>query len=347
MIPGHDEPTISRIAAEYAHASMPWYVGYSGGKDSSAVLKLIFLALARLSRKSVPITVVYADTGVQIPPARELALSSLTAYEAECAAHGVPLSVAVVSPQLRDRYLVKVIGRGYPPPTNKFRWCTRRLLTDPVNRFFRGSFSGGGLLLLGVRRGESAARRQTIARHCSGDHEYLQQDREKGLAIYAPIVRYSTEEVWSTLLDNSVPRSIDGETLLALYEQGSGRSRTSDGPRSAPMIGGRFGCWTCTVVRRDHTLAALVSNGCRALGPLLEFRDWLALMRHDPQYRCERRRNGAPGPGPLTLRARSVALERLICAEQESGIELLTADEVSLIGRLWEEDINSPAYREG
>jgi len=347
MIPKHDEPTISRIAAEYARASMPWYVGYSGGKDSSAVLKLVFLALARLSRRTVPITVVYADTGVQIPPARGLTLSFLRAYEAECTAHGVPVSVAVVSPQLRDRYLVKVVGRGYPPPTNKFRWCTRRLLTDPVKRFFRDSDSGDGLLLLGVRRGESAARGQTIARYGSGEYQYLRQERERGLPIYAPIVSYSTEEVWSTLLDNPVPRSIDGEALLGLYEQGSGRPRPSDEPSSAPAIGGRFGCWTCTVVRRDHTLAALASAGYPALRPLLEFRDWLAAMRDHPQFRCERRRNGAPGPGPLTLRARSEALQRLIRAEQEAGIQLLSPDEASLIGQLWEEDINSPAYREG
>jgi DNA sulfur modification protein DndC len=333
------------MASEYLGASVPWYVAYSGGKDSSAVLKLLFIALADLPTKNTPITVVYVDTGVHIPPARALALSSLRAYQAECGGHGIPLSVAVVRPKLRDGYLVKVLGRGYPPPTNKFRWCTRRLLTDPVNRFFRDSDIGCGLLLLGVRRGESASRERTIAHYSSSDHEYLRQDREHGLPIYAPIVDYSTEEVWSSLLDNPIPRSIDGDTLLALYGHDSGQSASGQG--SSPSdVRGRFGCWTCTVVRRDRVMGRLVSNGYPALLPLLKYRDWLAAMRDMPQYRCQVRRNGAAGPGPLTLHARRVALNKLLAAQQQAGVQLLTADEARLIERLWQEDMNSASYRE-
>ena len=346
MTPKHNDPTISVIAAEYARANTPWYVGYSGGKDSSAVLTLLFIALAGLSTKSTPITILYVDTGVEMPPVRDLAVSFLNAYQTECTSRGIPLSVAVVSPPLADRYLVKVIGRGYPPPTNKFRWCTRRLRTNPVNHFFRDSGAESGVLLLGVRRGESATRDRTIARYSSPNDDYLRQDRERGLLIFAPIIHYSTEEVWATLLENPVPRSIDAEALFALYQHASGESPIIQEPSAPPHGRGRFGCWTCTVVRRDHTLAALASNGYPALLPLLEFRNWLAAMRDDPQYRCESRRNGAPGPGPLTLRARSVALEKLISAEQEAGIQLVSPDEASLIDRLWEEDINSPGYRE-
>ena len=347
MIPKRNHPTISLIAAEYTQANTPWYVGYSGGKDSSTVLKLLFLAVAGLSTTGPPITIVYADSGVQIPPMRDLALSVLDAFEAECAVHQIPLSVAVVLPLLADRYLVKVIGRGYPPPTNKFRWCTRRLLTNPVNRFFRESGAERGILLLGLRRGESASRGLAIGRYSSPNHGYLRQERERGLFIFAPIIEYSTEDVWATLFGNPVPRSIDAEKLFGLYKDASGEVPTFQAPSSVPHGPGRFGCWTCTVVHKDHTLASLASNGYPALVPLLEFRDWLAAMRDDPQYRCDRRRNGAPGPGPLTLRARSEALQRLIRAEQEAGIQLLSPDEASLIGRLWEEDINSPAYREG
>lgn len=347
MTPKHNDPTISLISAEYARAKAPWYVGYSGGKDSSAVLKLLYMAVAGLSRKSTQITIVYAETGVQMPPVRDLALSFLNAYQTECTSRGIPLSFAVVSPPLADRYLVKVIGRGYPPPTNKFRWCTRRLLTNPVNRFFRSAGAESGVLLLGVRRGESATRDRTIARYSSPKHNYLRQDRERGLLIFAPIIDYSTEEVWATLLENPIPRSIDAEALFALYKDASHEGSMIQQPSSPPYGRGRFGCWTCTVVRKDHTLAALASNGYPALLPLLEFRDWLAVMRDDPQYRCETRRNGAPGPGPLTLHARRVALEKLISAQQEDGLQLLSPDEASLIERLWEEDINSPAYREG
>ena len=346
MTPTHNDPTISLIAAEYARASTPWYIGYSGGKDSSAVLTLLFLALADAPTKSTPITILYVDTGVEIPPVRDLALSFLNAYQTECTSRGIPLAIAVVSPPLADRYLVKVIGRGYPPPTNKFRWCTRRLRTNPVNRFFRDSGAERGILLLGVRRGESASRDRTIARYSSSNHAYLRQDREKGLLVFAPIIDYSTEEVWATLLENPVPSSIDADALFALYEDASGEVPIIHGPSFPPYGRGRLGCWTCTVVRKDRALASLVSNGYPALQPLLQFRNWLATMRDDPQYRCDTRRNGAPGPGPLTLRARRVAFQRLMAAQEEAGLQLLSPGESTLIQRLWEEDINSPAYRE-
>ncbi|TKJ29033.1 MAG: phosphoadenosine phosphosulfate reductase, partial [Chloroflexi bacterium B3_Chlor] len=265
MTPKHNDPTISLIAAQYARANTPWYIGYSGGKDSSAVLKLLYMALAGLSRKSTRITIVYADSGVEMPPVRDLALSVLTAYQAECTAHGIPLSIAVVSPPLGDRYLVKVIGRGYPPPTNKFRWCTRRLRTNPVNRFFRDAGAESGILLLGLRKGESATRDRTIARYSSPNHNYLRQDRERGLLIFAPIIDYSTEEVWATLLENPIPRSIDAEALFALYKDASHEDSMIQQPSSPPYGRGRFGCWTCTVVRKDRALTSLVSNGYPAL----------------------------------------------------------------------------------
>jgi 3'-phosphoadenosine 5'-phosphosulfate sulfotransferase (PAPS reductase)/FAD synthetase len=40
--------TISRIVTAYNSDAEPWVVGYSGGKDSTAVVKLIFQSLLRI-----------------------------------------------------------------------------------------------------------------------------------------------------------------------------------------------------------------------------------------------------------------------------------------------------------
>ena len=60
-------------------------VWYSGGKDSTAVVKLIFQSLLRLKHPRKPVTVIYCDTGVEIPLASALARRALSDLEIEAA----------------------------------------------------------------------------------------------------------------------------------------------------------------------------------------------------------------------------------------------------------------------
>src|SRR4051794_35198015 len=69
--------TISRIVNAYDRDSLPWIVGYSGGKDSTAVVKLVFQSLLRIQHPQKPVTVIYCDTGVEIPLASALARRAL------------------------------------------------------------------------------------------------------------------------------------------------------------------------------------------------------------------------------------------------------------------------------
>ena len=53
----------------YQWDQVPWVIGYSGGKDSSAVLQLVWLALKELSveKRSKPVHVISTDTLVEQP----------------------------------------------------------------------------------------------------------------------------------------------------------------------------------------------------------------------------------------------------------------------------------------
>lgn len=93
-------------------------------------------------------------------------------------------------------------------------------------------------------------------------------------------------------------------------------------------------------------MTAMVAEGYDSLRPLLEFRNWLAEVRDRPAFRCRRRRNGGPGPGPITLEGRKVILRKLRRAEALAGRELVTADEVREIRRLWRTDLLDPRYQE-
>ena len=125
---------IHRILAAYQCDDRPWVIAYSGGKDSTALTKLVFQALLRSDFPSKEVHIIYCDTGVEIPLASALARAALQGFLNESTERGLPFRTHVLQPPQQDRFFVKVIGRGYPPPTDKLSgWCTDRLRIDPGN----------------------------------------------------------------------------------------------------------------------------------------------------------------------------------------------------------------------
>lgn len=334
--------SVEEIKSLYANDPRPWTIGFSGGKDSSAVLKLVYMALRGTprSRRNKEVTVLYCDTGVEIPIVQGLAISTLRAIDGEAKELGLPLRSKVVFPPVRDRYFVKVIGRGYPTPTNKFRWCTNRLRVNPVARHLKIASAGmQSLVLLGIRRGESTARNRSLARHQNTeDDKFFTQSGNSSVTIYSPIRNFDAQAVWFTLLLKAPPSAIDARKLTKIYRDANGECPLVR-DKSSPACGtNRFGCWTCTVVRRDRAMEALVDNGREELGALLDFRDWIASIRDLESYREQTRRNGSKGPGPFTLEARVEIFTRLMITEVSSGRELIENDQKCEIERLWRMD---------
>ena len=142
------------------------------------------------------------------------------------------------------------------------------------------------------------------------------------------------------------PSAINVHNLAKLYKQASGECPIVREVNGSPCGQGRFGCWTCTVVRRDKAVKGLISEGHTELSPLLEYRDWLMLIRDDVGYRCTVRRNGVPGLGPFRVSARKELLRRLLTAQRQSGIKLIRAVEIRKIHSLWAADLESNTYVE-
>ena len=339
-----DAKAIRIITEAYLQNDIPWYVGYSGGKDSSALLTLVFNALYRQSHCHKPVKVIYCDTGVEIPMISGYVKSTIAALEEESTALGLPLEFIIATPNVDDRYFVKVIGRGYPPPTNIFRWCTDKLRINPVKSVIGRETRA--TVLLGVRNGESPERDRTISRHATGSRYYLQQGSSGKTSIFSPIIDYSLKEVWATLKHNGLPRSIDYKLIGQLYKDAGSECPVYKESKGSPCGKGRFGCWTCTVVRKDRSVGNMIENGYESMQALYDFRNWLIVFRDDPRYRCQVRRNGRQGPGPLTLEARKIILDKLQQAEISSGHRLIEDYEVRRIRELWDMDATSSSYRE-
>jgi DNA sulfur modification protein DndC len=330
--------TIPRIIAAYKTGNEPWIVGYSGGKDSTAVVKLVFQSLLRIRDRPKPVTVIYCDTGVEIPMASALARKALRGLVRESRAFGLPICARVLSPPLTERFFVKVIGRGYPPPTDKFRWCTDRLRIDPVSRFLESEKLRSATVVLGVRESESPTRHLTLKENRTHNRFWRKQRGERNRHLFLPIVDYSIHDVWLVNLLVDRPRTLRAKEVADLYAEASAECPAVRDVKGAPCGKARFGCWTCTVAKNGVTLRNLISHGEHRLEPLLQFRLWMEKERSQPNNRWPRRRNGKPGLGPMTLEWRRVALNELLKAQEQSGLNLIGPEEILAIHREWAAD---------
>src|SRR5687767_13455325 len=135
------------VSREFLQGTEPWVIGFSGGKDSTAVLRLVYAAMLSNPSHCRPVTIVYCDTGVDIPLIAKHVRQTLGRLQRESAADGLDLKVRLARPPTTDSFFVRVIGRGYPPPTNKFRWCTDKLRINPVRRVVQHAAKDGIVVL--------------------------------------------------------------------------------------------------------------------------------------------------------------------------------------------------------
>jgi DNA sulfur modification protein DndC len=324
----------------YTEDDRPWLVGFSGGKDSTMLASLVFDTVLALQsdRRIKPISVVCTDTRVEIPAIVEMVEGTLDKMRKCSEQNGLRIDVNLLKPPSEQSFWVNIIGRGYPPPNRTFRWCTQRMKIDPVNTFVQqrlGHWSEA-ILHLGARRAESASRAQTMAgreaRNGLRRHPNLPR-----VWVSNPIEFLSTEEVWAYLLQKPNPWGGDNRSLYKLYANASNGECPIQIDTSTPSCGNsRFGCWTCTVVERDKASEGLLASGDERMEKLIEFRETLLFYR-DPASgkRDMKRMNGNEGPGPLTITARRELLTQLLKLQEETGLKVISDDELFLIQQFW------------
>jgi DNA sulfur modification protein DndC len=354
------EEIYEEIAGLYQADRRPWVIGFSGGKDSTVAMQLIWEALARLpeEQRTKRVHVIASDTLVESPVIAAYIGGILKAINEAAQQQSMPISAELVFPKLEDTFWVNMIGRGYPAPYRRFRWCTDRLKIQPANRFIEEKVDHFGevVLVLGVRRAESATRAQVLSLHRKPGDLVSRHSTLRSAWVYAPIESFTTDDVWSYLLSVKSPWGADNRQLLTMYRN----AQTGECPlvvdTTTPSCGNsRFGCWTCTVVERDRSMEAMIESGDVWMEPLLDLRDWLANTRDPEQkqeYREVRRRDGHIRMwgenderivwGPYKLDVRREILRRVLDAQvkcRKSGpypdIELISQDEIHEIRRLW------------
>jgi len=358
---------LEEIAGLYRSDHIPWVVGYSGGKDSTATLQLVWLALSRLSaeERTKPVHVISTDTLVENPVVAAWVARSLQQLSQAASAAGLPITSHRLTPVPADTFWVNLVGRGYPAPRPKFRWCTERLKINPSNRFISDvvKASGEAIVVLGTRKAESQARARSMERfEGKRVRERLSPNGKlPNSYVYTPIEDWTNDDVWLFLMQVKNPWGFDNKDLLTMYQ---GASADGECPlvidASTPSCGdSRFGCWVCTLVDKDRSMQAMIQNDTEKewMTPLLALRNELDVRsddtgkRDDRHLRDFRRMNGSVQlhndrvvHGPYRQAAREAWLEKLLVAQRhirEHGpenvrdIELISIPELREIRRIW------------
>lgn len=355
---------IETIKELYLEDMIPWICGYSGGKDSTAVVQLVWQALSELPQELLKKTVhiISTDTLVESPVIALWATESLNKMRVAVEANNKKLPIVPhrLVPATTNTFWVNLIGRGYPYPRKDFRWCTDRMKIEPSNRFIKSVLDAESeaILVLGTRKAESAARKKVMEGYEKKRYrEHLSPNGSfPNSYVFTPIESWSNDNVWQYLVQIPNPWGHSNKDLLAMY---SGASADGECPlvldTSTQSCGNsRFGCWVCTMVSKDKSMEAMIQNDEEKawMLPMLEFRNEIAGdWQTDRNRRDFRKRDGRLQwhndrlvHGPYTKKTREYFLRRLLEVEKlvhEIGpveireIPLITMDELGYIRQIW------------
>lgn len=350
------------IQQTYLADERPWVIGYSGGKDSTTALQLIWYAISELpdEQQDKPVYVISSDTLVETPKIVNHITSTLELINKHAEDQDLPFEAHKVYPDVSDSFWVNLLGRGYPAPNQTFRWCTDRLKIDPADRFIQEKVSEHGevVVVLGARKSESATREQVMNLHKIGKSNLSRHSKFANAFVYTPIEDWLVDDVWDYLLQIDCPWGKNNRDLAALYKEADDECPMVIDTNTPSCGNSRFGCWTCTVVTEDKAMENMVDGGEEWMEPLLKYRNFLKETQ-DPEKKPKFRRmkgrkygrirmknNGSDGiiPGAYKLEFRKHLLRKLLETEKEVNerrdddqeyLELIRKDELREIRRIW------------
>lgn len=349
-----------------------WIIAFSGGKDSSATLATV---IHLIESGAVPapqtLTVLYANTRLELPPLEYSALQILDAVRAK------GFDAYEVLPPMRRRFFCYMFGVGVPPPSNRFRWCTEGIKIMPMESQqeqiaiehqlgqmvydeqyqkwrYRGRGQGKLLTITGLRIGESAVRDERIFASCGRDggecgQGWLQQtDREDLTDTLAPLIHARICHVWDILTFLAPSWGLPTQDIARIY-----------GGDEKDEINARTGCVGCNLATKDTALETVLRTmpEWSHLAPLLRLRPLYAELKK-PKHRLrkngERRADGSLATnqgrmGPLTMEARRWGLEQVMAIQHEinaaaemlarPGYTLINAEEGAFIRDRWARNV--------
>ncbi len=353
----------SEVQDLYLSDHRSWIVGYSGGKDSTVVVQIIWNALKELpsEQRKKQVHIISSDTLVETPIIADAINENLNLMNKAALEQGLPIKAVKLYPKIEDSFWVLLIGKGYPTPSVSFRWCTDRLKIRTADTFVLDKVSEHGevILVLGVRKDESSTRAQTMNSYKIEGSLLSRHSKFAQSFVYTPIEDFSTDDVWTYLLQNPSPWGGNNCDLLTLYKSAdASEDPLTVNERTPPQGGSRFGCWVCTVITEDKAIMGLIDSGEEWLKPLLEYRNMLAetqdkdkkhiyreYKRMDGRIKYKRDGSGELIRGPYKLEWCKHFLKKLLETQREvqkngpdPNLQLILPEELHEIRRIWRQE---------
>jgi DNA sulfur modification protein DndC len=163
------------------------------------------------------------------------------------------------------------------------------------------------------------------------------------------------EEVWYIINAVPSPWGFDNSILFQIYSDASADDyecpTVVTNKKHSSCGQSRFGCWTCTVVKQDKSMSALIENGQEWMAPLLKFRNNLVDNRNISKNRMPVRRNGQEAvdenghhQGSYAPKYRADTLKELLVTQKEvqkdrPHITLINNQELIAIQVIWNRDM--------
>jgi len=350
---------IEEIKEAYRHDNRPWILGYSGGKDSTTTLQLVWHALREMTaeERTKDVHVISSDTLVETPLIRDYLLASHVMINEKAENEGLPISANILKPLIDETFWVNLLGRGYPTPQQMFRWCTNRLKIKTSSRFIQETISNYGevVIVLGTRSQESESRAKVMRKLDIEGSIFSRSNQFSAAYAYSPIRDWSLWDVWQYLIQVDNPWGGDNQELAQMYRNAEGECPFVVDDRSPPCGSSRFGCWVCTLVEADKSVESLIERGETWLQPLLDFRNKLywttdpAVKEKVREYKLRRgvvlfKKNyeGEIIRGPYKFEFKKKLLEDLLFTQKkvrelgpDPDIELISKDELQRIRQIW------------
>lgn len=235
-----------------------WAVAWSGGKDSTCVLKLITEVVMALpvEQRQRHVYVVMSDTVVENPELDLYMREQQQLFNQWATKNKAPFSAHIVERPVEKGYFFCLLGKGHPLPSQSIRWCTDRLKIKPQDNFFLEITPT--YVLSGVRRSESQTRERKIDRYSIEEKVALYEHSKLtplGTKVFMPIINFDVEDVWRSLREPTLWGST--EDIRRIYKDATGECGFSNPKgteeKGVEVCGARFGCWTCPVVVKDKS----------------------------------------------------------------------------------------------
>ena len=340
------EPTAEHIAK----LSGTWTASYSGGKDSTSLVTWIEW-LRRTKQIDCPQPkLVQSDTEVEyalLQDNSQKMMELLRKSGWEC---------VQVKPLIHEKLYNRILGIGNSPVHpggRKMRWCTRATKIDPMERWRKTQAEG--LVLTGVRYGESVVRDQKLMKHkptgCSAGGECGLPEISSN--TYGPIINWTLCEVVDWL--NGMMRKDDRQLmadvfcitgeLLGMYDVKYGQENF-DGTRNVASVA-RFGCIGCPAIEETAIAprSSIERHGIDS--PLNE----LYAVMHDARRLVNRAcrfnvKKNKWGYGPIRMAVRKQLFARIMDIQRRAGIVLITPEDDRFIKQCWRKKVYPRGWSE-